>query len=45
MVGSLINLFYQRRDDCHAIMAVGVIEGEPEAVFNTLLSVDSLRTE
>ncbi|KAL8551510.1 hypothetical protein ACS0TY_000565 [Phlomoides rotata] len=33
------------RDDCPAIMAVGVIEGASETVFNTLMSVDSSRTE
>lgn len=34
-----------RWDDHPAIMAVGVINGTPEAVFRTLMSIDTSRTE
>ncbi|KAL5069446.1 hypothetical protein RYX36_020333 [Vicia faba] len=35
----------QRRGDHPAIMAVGVVDGTSEAIFNTLMSLDPSRTE
>jgi len=37
--------FSQHWDDHPAIMAVGVVDGTPEAIFRTLMSLGASRSE